>query len=562
MNEERIDSNGHDVGGGNTNHKHVRCVIIVGVIGLLVLMNLSVSSQTTIVKTTTISSSVMGRTALAREPLFDDATTKGDPLRSGQNTLPKKERIENSLSKAGEAAVASVVVELSKTNSSLNLNGATDDNGVSSFIENTTVPDSEKIHGGPFDEEDTNTTSSTASPVFETIKAERAPSNHHDSIQNVSLSPVATSTDSLSYQDSNGTIATVKLNGNVSSDPMTEQSTSRRPKFILHIGPGKTATTSLQYDLSFLTEQLQQDNYIYLGKNTVKVRGEPIARGLVKGLVACQKGSPPSCWESSLKTLQQYRQNHSSIILSDEDYSRQRLFARFRLPAFQKFIVAELEQHWDVVIVATYRRYGEWLPSAKMEWDNGNCLRTSSKWPDQGKNSPECKSMREAITAYHRRHMAAGWYLGSDGLVQHLHHFGATNASTVLLNFHHPLKSLTHHFVCDALQAQHTCQHLTNQQRQQATIQSEKNVSSASTIKNVRKDSYGSLFDRLVVDAYQKGLLNRTDHRRRVVVQEIEELGIPKTTLLKKLPTKCPSSETFEGIYNTSHQLARYFGWS
>lgn len=44
----------------------------------------------------------------------------------------------------------------------------------------------------------------------------------------------------------------------------------RRPYFILHVGPPKTATTTLQTEMTKYGKQLRQDNYVYLGQVSVQ----------------------------------------------------------------------------------------------------------------------------------------------------------------------------------------------------------------------------------------------------------------------------------------------------
>lgn len=41
---------------------------------------------------------------------------------------------------------------------------------------------------------------------------------------------------------------------------------SNKPRLILHVGPSKTATTSLQTDLTLVQDQLQTDGYMYAGR--------------------------------------------------------------------------------------------------------------------------------------------------------------------------------------------------------------------------------------------------------------------------------------------------------
>lgn len=67
----------------------------------------------------------------------------------------------------------------------------------------------------------------------------------------------------ISYPDAN-----VSRHGTNDDDDHSDdgESKEQKPYFILHVGPPKTATTTLQTEMTKYGEQLDRDNYVYLGQ--------------------------------------------------------------------------------------------------------------------------------------------------------------------------------------------------------------------------------------------------------------------------------------------------------
>ena len=108
-----------------------------------------------------------------------------------------------------------------------------------------------------------------------------------------------------------------------------------RPYFILHVGPPKTATTTLQTELTkFDFNILLMDNYVYLGQRMIDPNNmwRHLHGNLLKVLkdrdcqVAVNKArlsnqTWPECWVEFLDTLEKRRKEGHSIILSEENFS-------------------------------------------------------------------------------------------------------------------------------------------------------------------------------------------------------------------------------------------------
>jgi hypothetical protein len=131
-----------------------------------------------------------------------------------------------------------------------------------------------------------------------------------------------------------------------------------KPKLIIHVGPGKTGTSTLQFDLTKHRDSLLSDGYVYLGK-------DPIAHGLVEALKGCpvemkqtrkDGGSimETMCWQIAKEQLSEHWKRKENLIFSAEEYSFGYLNQRFDSPEFRETFLPALEK-WDVLIVATYR---------------------------------------------------------------------------------------------------------------------------------------------------------------------------------------------------------------
>ena len=142
---------------------------------------------------------------------------------------------------------------------------------------------------------------------------------------------------------------------------------SYRPKLILHIGPPKTGTTSIQCGLARLSGTLaHMDNYYYIGSpcahkgdiyNINNQTGSPPIRPIydLYQYVDVARNPPASTMDFF---EQHHRQNHS-LILSAEKFSSLKDSER-HLSNLRNIFPAH---KWDVQIIVTYRRYYEWIPS-------------------------------------------------------------------------------------------------------------------------------------------------------------------------------------------------------
>jgi len=164
-----------------------------------------------------------------------------------------------------------------------------------------------------------------------------------------------------------------------------------KPNFIIHVGPPKTATTYLQTELKSWEDTLRtKDNLLYVGKYITKEaqNGEslgPFVRFLRDE--KCQKrardaSNPPKCWSRFLQSLNQYKVNKQSIMVSDEVFSFQHKF-NIQWDLLYK---ALSELGWNMIVIVAYRRYADRLVSQKQQFNRWTKSKPAlNSWPGMRK---------------------------------------------------------------------------------------------------------------------------------------------------------------------------------
>ena len=175
-----------------------------------------------------------------------------------------------------------------------------------------------------------------------------------------------------------------------------------KPKFIIHVGPPKTGSTSIQCTLESLRQELIQDEIIYIGrpechsqKDTrvdIDHQTKKIFRLFEKALVIgfdCHKQliqyernntsiedlislslSLP-CWGQFVQQLQAYKEKGNNIIFSDEAMSNRIARVKRYRPnvPYPFYSLKTILEHlgWDVRILIIHRPLYDYLPSVYVE---------------------------------------------------------------------------------------------------------------------------------------------------------------------------------------------------
>lgn len=178
------------------------------------------------------------------------------------------------------------------------------------------------------------------------------------------------------------------ISNSVSGDPMIRPTHSintthhnnkgsRRPRLIVHVGPSKSATTSLQTDMTAFQRALHQDGILYAGRyyhpfinQTSGLfhinRTETVLSDLAHHmLVGCHLEPKTACLDDFLEELNSFAASETGpfdVILSDESLGNQ-----WDTPDDWLAIREALSEEWDVTIVIGYRRFFSWIVSSHFQ---------------------------------------------------------------------------------------------------------------------------------------------------------------------------------------------------
>lgn len=170
------------------------------------------------------------------------------------------------------------------------------------------------------------------------------------------------------------------------SDPSASANTA--PLFVLHVGPPKTGTSTIQGVARNHEDILQQDNMYYLGHYA----GRPETRlhELSKFCRKCetQEGCIhcPQRWQEFENIVSHHYDLNHNVFVSDETFNR---FFSDEQDA-EEFLwtrLANILSRWDVRIIFSHRHYHEWVPSNYHQNFNpmGNRAQdVRGSWPDAG----------------------------------------------------------------------------------------------------------------------------------------------------------------------------------
>jgi hypothetical protein len=182
------------------------------------------------------------------------------------------------------------------------------------------------------------------------------------------------------------------------------------PRLILHVGPSKSATTTLQtdltaaYDAGWLqseyagrfyrpyyrtpavatkTTNTNADTFLMLNRSESPLL--VAARQMLHANNCARPG--PSCCMAFRDELDAYYQDHHhhdsnrTVILSDEAFGNM-----WTDPAHFRAIHQTLAAHWTVTVVVGYRHFYEWILSSKYQRDRTDRISNQGKvqWPGPG----------------------------------------------------------------------------------------------------------------------------------------------------------------------------------
>jgi hypothetical protein len=307
-----------------------------------------------------------------------------------------------------------------------------------------------------------------------------------------------------------------------------------RPLLVLHVGPGKTGTTSIQKTLKNETEALKADKYTYIGNNA-----GPLDK---TQSYHCEnheerKGCTHVLGEEMMHLLKAYRKSYNHTLLGSNEFiynlndDRRRAWVDATQTLYQ----------WNMQVVVSYRRLHEYLPSLYNQHYKKNRLPTEPKlyghhnWPGIDGNYklptfPEYLETKVDMTQHDTLSTYEAWGKDFPVSVFNVHQEG----------------DLATNFVCQIVPGAKTlCDELTRRFVAQ-------NEGKHSNIAKVVFD-----YDIMGVTAWEKGLIHperdSRNHLRKDIMKHHRE-----TLNSTELPQVCPNATMLERFRESSSKHEKW----
>lgn len=312
--------------------------------------------------------------------------------------------------------------------------------------------------------------------------------------------------------------------------------TTNKPWFLLHVGPPKTATTTLQIELAELNSSgvLEQADNMYLGRDSRVSESAPefgtrVFRLLTNASCHVQvqaarlnnttTTSYPECWRELVNVLHELRGTGKHVILSDERFG----FVDSRIYYDWQAIQDIFEKEWNLQVVVSYRRYHDWIVSVKnQQYRENGFIR---KWPQYNGGAAPLPPLYDSLQLM-MLNSHPYKYLYTSTL---LHKLNRYNISSSVFNMHHSVKKTTllSTFACQLPRAPALCLHTST---------------NATTTAETRSNAALNylVYDVLVCQAAEWGFINTTRYTRPAAAQMAQAFH-QNVLNQTKLPLDCPT---------------------
>ena len=344
------------------------------------------------------------------------------------------------------------------------------------------------------------------------------------------------------------------------------------PILVLHIGPHKTGTSTIQCDLTHYRRELYANASVaYTGrayKHCMSRNSTGLTfdtRGLINNCFKSSLCTKSDNWKNLEAQLHYYSYHDKSVIISDEAFSRMRIIAGDNVD--NRVILYRLFNKYypgRVHVVIIYRRYYEWMQSL---WNEGNKPHSNiifdpnspykkkfEKWPSEGGKT--CKTFLDYITRKRKKNsrndLSSTEYqklaeVENIHVVEYLRRLWSNHSSEVLiLNMH---------------EMQH------NDDGEDLTTRLLREVLpplAGNTFKRAKVSGFTGRpnpsrnfdYDRLAVKAHERGLLaNQTTTARFKIAEMAEKYLLRKlNTTMDKLPLVCLNETHLQNLLQKSLQ--------
>lgn len=230
---------------------------------------------------------------------------------------------------------------------------------------------------------------------------------------------------------------------------------SRVPTFFLHLGPHKTATTSIQCAMYMNRDELEEkDSIKFLGKVdgrfcSTRGSGKIEQDWRIQKLDDCFHD--PVCWPGWLEELDDWKTRGFNLVLSKEAMSGWASSNHSSVDFRNQFwpALGKALKKWRVVVILSYRVYHQWLPSALIQHAHHMRLQAREPWPRSHEVAMNLGDNIDMVL----KGAKPPPYPYVDSILDHQF---PLNWEIRLLNMHHS-ESIVSDFICETLKANGLC---------------------------------------------------------------------------------------------------------
>lgn len=338
-----------------------------------------------------------------------------------------------------------------------------------------------------------------------------------------------------------------------------------KPSLILHVGPIKTGVGALHEELlAKHKEALETDRFVLMPsteglheacQNELSLVRQSYPNKKKQTKTVNQVLSEVPCWKSFLDALAPFYETGTSVIISDEQLSKQLLPNVHGIgPAVLDWITLRdtVMPDWNVVVVASYRRYYEWLPAAKAAAEQVHLQQHSAspprlaRWP----GNREKGMLLEPLFPHFVRNAVEKLDVPYTPRLVDL--YRPYVSQTKILNLYAKDQSVVSSFVCDILDAATTACAASRKRDTQQTTTATISEQSRMAILDAKADKDWSdkdwsdfqLFDELVTAAADHTVL-RTKYVTRSIATATTQYYVEQYLHMqaRDLPLSCPSAD-------------------
>jgi len=295
-----------------------------------------------------------------------------------------------------------------------------------------------------------------------------------------------------------------------------------KPECILHVGPHKTGTTSLQTLLARKAAMLQSDGWnqppdLPAGHFS-KSHGRSLAKNMADVALFLQEGSPnmeEPVWRGFVSWVQARARNRENIVLSSEEFDRE---------SVNISLLASVLTEFKTTVVIGYRPFLEWVPSVHRQISGKNDgVDVLSRWL-----TPDMATTMGTIGA--DGYQICGTWCGivggplfTDSLVR-LYALHFKSIRVLELN-----EAFLNTFVCSFLSANRTCASLSNKPDKMMNVRAPATVDACTPQGEcLDRDVRTVLLDRTFSSATEVASLSPTplEVNKTKLEQKLDALGL------------------------------------